>query len=83
MTRGFRYYHGEEPYPRAGIQSRTRYVKTGEKRPPLRGEFYLSGALPTVWRAPNDLGDSFHIMRVATRDETHCKCCGQLLPITE
>lgn len=81
MTRGFRYYYGAranwQPHPRI------RYVKTGEKRPPRAGELFLSGAVPEVYQADSGLTESYHIMRVATREETHCKCCGQLLPTTE
>ena len=39
------------------------FVKTGEVRPPKKGEYYLSGAIPEVYVAPNDLNTSFHIMR--------------------
>lgn len=57
------------------------YVKTGEHRPPRTGEFYLSGALPCAYRAPNDLGTAYHIMREATEEEVRCPCCGQVRPI--
>lgn len=57
-----------------------RYAKTGEFRPPKRGEFFLSGAPPEVYRTPNDLSQSYHIMRPATHDETHCRTCGQPNP---
>ena len=40
-----------------------RYVKTGEVRCPKKGELYLSGALPTAYKAPNDLSTKFNIMR--------------------
>ena len=46
-----------------GKGSASRYfVKTGEFRPPLKGEFYLSGAIPEVYLAPNNLSMSFNIM---------------------
>lgn len=57
-----------------------RFVKTGECRAPRAGEYYLSGAIPTAYRAPNDLSTAYPIMRMATSEETHCKCCGQRLP---
>lgn len=41
---------------------KARYVRTGEFRPPRAGEWYLSGAHPEAWKAPNDLGQSFHIL---------------------
>ena len=34
---------------------------TGEKRPPRKGEWYLSGAVITAWQAPNDLSTPYHI----------------------
>lgn len=45
-------------------------VKSGEKRPPRRGEWYLSGAIPEAYKAPNDFRQSSHILtlvRVETR----------------
>lgn len=45
-------------------------IRTGEKRAPQKGEWYLSGAIPEAYRAPNDLTTVFHILRlVATRTE--------------
>lgn len=37
---------------------------TGEKRPPRKGEWYLSGSYVEAWRAPNDLSEVFHIARL-------------------
>lgn len=34
---------------------------TGEKRRPKKGEHYISGAIPEVYRAPNDFDTVFHI----------------------
>lgn len=39
------------------------YCERGEFRPPLAGEYYLSGAIVEVWRAPSDLSQSFRIVR--------------------
>lgn len=36
-------------------------VYTGEKRPPRRGEWYLSGAIVGAYRAHSDLSTEFHI----------------------
>jgi hypothetical protein len=33
----------------------------GEKRPPRKGEFYLSGAFIEAYRAPNNLSTPYHI----------------------
>jgi hypothetical protein len=45
-------------------QSGVRAVKTGEFRPPKAGEWYLSGAIPEAYRAPNNLSTSFYIVRL-------------------
>lgn len=45
-------------------QRSVRAVWTGEKRPPKRGEWYLSGAIVEAYRAPNDLSTPFHIARL-------------------
>jgi hypothetical protein len=34
---------------------------TGEKRPPRKGELYLSGAVIAAYVAPNDLSTAYHI----------------------
>lgn len=38
-----------------------RYRATGEYRQPRRGEFFLSGAIITAYRAPNDLSTPYWI----------------------
>ena len=38
--------------------------KTDERRSPKKGEWYISGAIPTAYRAPNDLGMVFWIARL-------------------
>ncbi len=45
-------------------------VRIFEFRAPRKGEWYLSGASPTAWRAPNDLSIEFHIMRLAVVERT-------------
>jgi hypothetical protein len=39
-------------------------VATGEFRPPRQGEWYLSGAIPAAYRAPNDLSTPYWIAEV-------------------
>lgn len=39
-------------------------IKTGEFRPPKKGEYYLSGAFPVAYKAPNDLSIAYYIMEV-------------------
>lgn len=50
-----------EMYPK-GVMA----IRTGEYRAPKAGEWYLSGAKPSAWKAPNDFIDNmkFHIMRL-------------------
>lgn len=39
-------------------------ILTGEKRAPLQGEWYLSGAIPTAYKAPLNLTSIYNIMRL-------------------
>lgn len=64
-------------YRFAGLGYNRLFVKTDEFRPPKKGEFFLSGAIPEVYRSVSDMGFSYHIMREATEDEIFCSCCGQ------
>lgn len=58
------------------------FVRTGEFRAPRRGEFYLSGAIPEVYIAPNDLAPvEYDIMRPATAAEAICPTCQRALPM--
>ena len=38
--------------------------RTGEFRPPKKGEWFLSGAIPEAYFAPNDLTVSYFILRI-------------------
>lgn len=40
---------------------RNGFVSTGIKRPPRKGEWYLSGAIVSAYRAPNDLDTPYLI----------------------
>lgn len=56
----------------AGLDLKTDYhaLLTGELRPPRRGEWYLSGAIPEAYLARNDLSTSYRIcIIVPTVDE--------------
>jgi len=46
-----------------------RAVKTGEKRTPRQGEWYLSGAIPNAYIAHNDLTIVYHILRLVIVEE--------------
>ena len=50
---------GSYPSPTRGAM----YVATGDKRPPRRDEWYLSGAIVQAWRAPSDLTSPYWIAR--------------------
>lgn len=39
------------------------YYDVVDFRPPKKGEYYLSGAIVEAYRAPNDLGDSFLVVK--------------------
>lgn len=39
------------------------FYESGEFRAPVKGEFYLSGAIVQAWRAPNDLRAEYRIVR--------------------
>lgn len=51
-------------YPVEGKPQNIRAAWTGEKRPPKKGEYYLSGSAITAYRAYEDLTSSFHIARL-------------------
>jgi hypothetical protein len=36
-------------------------------RPPLKGEYYLSGAVVQAWRAPNDLPTAYHVVKLGEK----------------
>ena len=45
-------------------QQQLRAVATGERRPPKKGEWYLSGAVVEAYHVPNDLATPFSIARI-------------------
>ena len=47
-----------------------RAVLTGEFRSPKKGEWYLSGAIPTAYKAPNDLSTEFRICKLVAMNRT-------------
>jgi hypothetical protein len=50
-------------YKRPGPLYRNEYfVCQGQKRFPKKGEYYLSGAIPQVYLAPNDLNAEYFIV---------------------
>jgi len=60
-------------FSKQGYKVEIKGVKAGEFRAPKKGEWYLSGAIPQVWRAPNDLTQEFIICRLVavTKVVTH------------
>jgi len=53
-------YEGMHLEERAGSFA----VKTNEFRAPKKGEYYLSGAVPFAYKAPNDLSTKYRIMKI-------------------
>lgn len=53
----------------AKLDARTHFILVGETRPPRRGEWYLSGAIPCAYRAKNNLSASYTIVRPTLRGE--------------
>ena len=52
----------QKAYKRFNVWNKLEYYKWGgEFRAPKRGEFYLSGAIPEIYKSPNDLTLEFHI----------------------
>lgn len=55
-------------YPFEGRRARERdrrvAVRTSEFRRPRKGEYFLSGARPYAYLAPNDLSKSYRIMHI-------------------
>lgn len=64
------YYPGEYTFKDVD----KRYSATGEFRPPRKGEYYLSGAIITAYKAVNDLTQS-HWIAVANGKQVKCQCC--------
>lgn len=52
-----------------GKPNNIRAIDSGEKRPPKKGEYYLSGVPVQAWLAHHDLRDSFHIARLVEGEE--------------
>ena len=54
----------KKPYPIADIyKNNIGAVRTGEKRCPMAGEYYLSGAIPCAYKALNNLSTEYHIVK--------------------
>lgn len=60
------YHYVHDHLPGVYGQDRANYMGriTGEFRPPKKGEWYLSGAIPECYRAPNDLTQSHYIVKI-------------------
>lgn len=50
----------ERQYPGGKVKA----VRTGEFRRPLKGELYLSGAIPAAYEATSDLQTAYAIMKL-------------------
>ena len=55
-------YHPERKTAVSGVvQGSIMAVNSGIKRPPKKGEWYLSGAIVAAYKAPNDLSTPYVI----------------------
>lgn len=52
-----------------------KFRATGEKRSPLKGEYYLSGAVVTAYRAPSDMTGAWWIAEAVLMAKCST-CCG-------
>ena len=48
-----------------------RAVWTGEKRPPRKGEWFLSGAIVEAYKTPADCEHAFHIARLVRCEQVY------------
>jgi hypothetical protein len=55
-----RYYRMGEAFSPPNLMGKL----TGEYRPPKAGEYYLSGAIPEVWKAGADLRSSYYVAKL-------------------
>ena len=57
---------GFTPAELSGVRQRhdIRAVLTGQRGHPRSGEWYLSGAIPEAYRAPNALTTDYHLLRL-------------------
>jgi hypothetical protein len=55
------------PSGRSGMFSDRHFYKLVGFRKPMKGEWYLSGAIIEAYQAPNDLGDEFYIVEKGPR----------------
>lgn len=46
------------------VQRGVHAVTTGEKRTPLKGEWYLSGAIPEAYKAQGRMTGNYHICKL-------------------
>ena len=60
-----KFYELGDPFgPISRPMRKFRALNTGVKRPPRKGEWYLSGAIIQAYRAPNDLSTEFYIAEI-------------------
>ena len=59
-------YQGTSEAPTCHVMA----IWTGEKRPPRKGEWYLSGATIHAYHAPNDLSTPYHIAKLVLTEPT-------------
>jgi hypothetical protein len=67
-------------YPGEGALPNIRFRATGEFRPPMKGEYYLSGAIVEAYRARADLGSCYWIAEAVEMVRcVHCDGAGKVV----
>jgi hypothetical protein len=61
---GRKLYRLADYVPGYPLATDLRAQETGEKRPPQKGEWYLSGAVVEAYRAKNNLSQAYYIVRI-------------------
>lgn len=56
---------------------------TGEKRPPRRGEYFLSGAVIEAYKAENDLTTPYHIAELVEIETKTVQIVKRVVPQSE
>lgn len=58
-----------QPFPLVGavFSERMFFVERVAYRAPKKGEYYISGAIPEIYKAPADLSSEYHVVRLTHR----------------
>lgn len=78
----------EAPTPPSAalIRNKLRAIPTKDVRAPKKGEWYISGAIPEAYRAPNDLSTEFRIAKIVYPPALNlpvCPTCGHKITLED